>query len=171
MEERRRREEEADDYDDKNTDIATVASREPQGGIAKVFGTYRRHCHHQAQRPALLATCNDVMESYESAEALKRQAAAREPDADGFVTVSHAAGGPADVLWEEGQVGRTARPSKGRTRKRKKGAGSSERTDFYRFQTKAARRDAVQTLRQRFAEDLERIQKLKTERGGFQPFG
>jgi ribosomal RNA-processing protein 7 len=171
MEQRRQLAQEEDEEEDNDVQQSQADVLEPETrGIAKVFNSYRRHCQKRAQRQALLEDCDAVMEDYEAAEQLKRQAAASEPDADGFVTVTHDSQAAAASL-EQQSHGRTARPSKGRTRKRKKGAGSSERTDFYRFQTKAARRDAVHTLRQRFQEDLERIQKIKSETGGFKPFG
>lgn len=142
-------------------------------GIQRVYQDYlQQHRRHQ-NREALLAQCNAIMEEYEQRERERIQAMSSEPDADGFITVTHATQPAVDTTLDEGH-GRQQRSSvsRSRSRKRKKGSsGALPQDDFYRFQTKEKRKQDVQTLRERFQQDLERIQKIKEQGGGFQPFG
>ena len=151
-------------HDDQNNEDDEVS------GLQRVLQNYRQQQARHADREALLEQCNAVMEAYDEAEAAKRAAANAEPDEDGFITVTR------DTALVEASLSTSAAAStstrRARNRKRKKGPGAAELDDFYRFQTKARRRQDVQTLRQRFQEDLQRLERLKERRGGkMLPFG
>ena len=65
---------------------------EAMGGLQAVVHRYRQSRQHLLDRSALLEECNRVMEQWEQAEETRgqaREAAANEPDDDGFVTVSY----------------------------------------------------------------------------------
>ena len=152
------------DSDDDDNNVQNLS------GFQSIWHSYRRHEKRHQQREALLEECNAAMQAYEDAEQARLRAISTEPDDDGFVTVTHSTQ-PA-VASELEENGNSHRPhSKGRSRKRKKGPGAAELDDFYRFQTKAKRKEDVQDLRQRFQQDLQRIQKIKDSQGGFKPFG
>ena len=157
--------------DDKEDDEeASKSDEEPEeevSGLAKVLKTYRQNQTRHQQRHVLLEECNTVMQAYEEAEQARLAAISSEPDADGFVTVSHAT---QPAVGESLQPPGHAQPRTSRARKRKQG-GAAELSDFYRFQTKAKRKHDIHDLRQRFQDDLQRIRKIKDSAGGFQPFG
>lgn len=125
------------------------------------------------KRRFLMEACNAIMEQYEEAEeeaAARARAAAQMPDDDGFVTVvsskDPAVGADLeeDVIGGADAVGEGRRKGSKRKRKKKEARGSSELTDFYRFQTKETRRKGLQELRERFEADLAKVKKLKEEK-------
>ena len=187
---RRRRkqqqQESSHDINDEDNDDEMDIKRDNVSGFQKVYQTFRAQCRHNQDRTRLLDECNAVMEAYEEAEQARLRAISSEPDDDGFITVTHSTqpvignDDDDDNNLEEGRRNGAGRPkrhaAKGRSRKRKKGPGAHALDDFYRFQTKAKRKEDIQDLRQRFQEDLQRIQKLKESNnhnkgGAFQPFG
>lgn len=140
-------------------------------GILKVAERYRRSCR-AISRNALLEECNRVMQEYEDTEEENiraRQAALNEPDEDGFITIlpSSQAGNKSEL--ESGPSVQRRRKGQQRSRKKKDGAGKSELSDFYRFQTKDIRKRTLQDLRQRFEEDLARVKRMKEE-NQYRPF-
>ena len=125
------------------------------------------------KRRFLMEACNAIMEQYEEAEeeaAARARAAAQMPDDDGFVTVvsskAPAVGADLeeDVIGGGDGAGEGRRKGSKRKRKKKEARGSSELTDFYRFQTKETRRKGLQELRERFEADLAKVKKLKEEK-------
>lgn len=125
------------------------------------------------KRRFLMEACNAIMEQYEEAEeeaAARARAAAQMPDDDGFVTVvsskAPAVGADLeeDVIGGGDASGEGRRKGSKRKRKKKEARGSSELTDFYRFQTKETRRKGLQELRERFEADLAKVKKLKEEK-------
>ena len=128
--------------------------------VLKLAQRYRQSI---VPREQLLEECNQIMEDYEEAEErerLAREAAANEPDEDGFVTVRHTTT-PKHELEGEPTGGRK---KKQRRRNKKESIGASELSDFYRFQTKEKRKQSLQELRQRFEEDLAKVKKMKEEK-------
>ena len=121
------------------------------------LGMERYLAHEKLRYPDradLLRTVNDYMVVFsEVAEARDREDAARkrEPDEDGFVTVTH---GPKmndyDELKELLQ------------RQEKKDAGLE---DFYRFQTRERRKERQNELLRKFGEDKKRLEEMKRRRG------
>lgn len=74
-----------------------------------------------------------------------------------------------DALWRYGAAAHTASAAGGatagsRSRKHKHRGGSAYVTDFYRFQRQEAKIDRMADLRARFAEDRERLRKLREQR-------
>jgi len=157
-------------------------------GVAAVAERYRAGVRELADRKALLDECNAVMERFEDAEEADRrdrEAAANDgPDDDGFITVRYSSQVGSKRELEEGHVhddgggggGVTAgmppprrKGHKQRSRKKKKGIGATELSDFYKFQTKVNRKKTLQELRERFEEDLARVQRMKEERR-YKPF-
>lgn len=125
------------------------------------------------KRRFLMEACNAIMEQYEEAEeeaTARARAAAQMPDDDGFVTVvsskAPAVGADLedDVIGGGDAGGEGRRKGSKRKRKKKEARGSSELTDFYRFQTKESRRKGLQELRERFEADLAKVKKLKEEK-------
>ncbi|KAL9182873.1 hypothetical protein ACHAXT_004152 [Thalassiosira profunda] len=145
---------------------------EPLTGIHAVAAEARRKAGRHRSRQSLMDMCNRAMAAFEDEEAeaeRKAKRAAAQPDADGFVTVSHKSTpsfGAANDLEEERHHRRKAGK---RNRKRKGGSGADEHTDFYRFQRKETRKREVQDLKQRFEEDLAKVRKMKEERA-YRPF-
>ena len=150
--------------------------------------------HEDAFSMPLMEECNSVMQSWEEAEAsrrLAREQAAQQPDDDGFVTVSYGSSSALTMPGEEDdddddEEGNddeggddkdvtTDRPIKRRrrTRSRRKSSstnsgtkisGAQPLTDFYRFQTKDNRKRTLQELRQRFEQDLAKVQQMKEDK-------
>lgn len=141
-------------------------------GILAVAERYRSN-RRALSRSALLEECNAVMESFEDVEEADRharEAAGNEPDDDGFVTVSYssqAVGSKREL--ERGVASHNRRKATKRSRKKKKGIGSSELPDFYRFQMKESRKKSLHELRKRFEEDLAKVKKMKEEKQ-YRPF-
>lgn len=145
--------------------------------VSAVLALARRRREHAVPRAVLLERCNAAMERFEAAEdattTTKKTLSA--PDEDGFVTVSYGAataGSKRELEEEPSAFGaatlddaRRGRASK-RSRKKKEATG---RNDFYRFQTREAKRQGVEELRARFEEDLAAVQKMK-ERKAYRPF-
>jgi hypothetical protein len=150
-------------------DISAISTG--RSGIQYIYNNYLRQQRRHQNREAVLAQCNAIMEEYEQRERERVQAMSSEPDEDGFITVTHTTQPAVDTMLNEGNRQQRVSNSRGRSRKRKKGSGALPQDDFYRFQTKEKRKHDVQTLRERFQQDLERIQKIKGRGGGFQPFG
>ena len=127
-------------------------------------------------RDALLQECNAVMREFEDREEADRQAreaAADVPDDDGFVTVTYATQ-PAvgSELLEDtvrGQQQQRRKKGQKRARKKKKVSGSSELSNFYRFQTKEKRKRSLQDLRRKFEDDLEQVKRMKEDKQ-YRPF-
>jgi len=133
---------------------------------------------NRISREKLLAECNRVMQDYEDAEEAQRrerEAAANQPDGDGFVTVTSNSvgleGGKRELEKDQiaGADGKRRRNAQKRNRNKKESIGASELQDFYRFQRKETRKRTLQDLRQQFEEDLKRVQKMKEERQ-YKPF-
>ncbi|GKY96055.1 hypothetical protein MPSEU_000565700 [Mayamaea pseudoterrestris] len=145
-------------------------------GFVNVIDRYRHLCRGLA-RDNLLGECNLVMELFEDAEeqARKTRASATSTvDEDGFVSVSYSAQvGSKQELEQDVNAGtgglERRRKGQGRNRKKKQGAGATELSDFYRFQTKVNRKRTVQELRERFEEDLVKLKRMKDEKQ-FRPF-
>jgi ribosomal RNA-processing protein 7 len=154
----------------------------PRSGLMACVARYRASLRqYQNNREILEEECNRVMQQYEEAEVERQRqvtAASSQPDDDGFITVSYGTankgdlessnfpqdtGGNAAGGGRGGGRQRRGRQSEtsGRKRKKKK---VTELTDFYRFQTKESRKQHLHELRQKFEEDLAKVQKMKEEK-------
>ncbi|DBA05318.1 TPA: hypothetical protein N0F65_007480 [Lagenidium giganteum] len=108
---------------------------------------------YQENKPglaAVMATADEFMAKFdaeEESELRRREELKNQVDDDGFVTVVNTK--RKNVVPEED----LARPAK----KQK----SKELTDFYRFQVREKKRDQLKTLRERFEEDRQMVEKLK----------
>ena len=179
-----------DDHDSDSDSVEDTRRKQQKrrrldtSAVLRVADRYRQSCmalSTSTGRAKLMDECNRVMQDYEDAEErdrLAREAAANQPDDDGFVTVSYSSsqvGSKRDleeIAGTKGKgvlAGRGRKGHKQRNRKKKQASGASELADFYRFQTKVHRKKSLQELRQRFEEDLARVQKMKEERQ-YRPF-
>ena len=130
-------------------------------------------------RAQLLEECNRVVQAWEDqmeVEQRRLQVAAQEPDDDGFVTVTTTTTTTSAPTLETAPNARGGRrsntASRGGSRKKKKTmSGAQPLSDFYRFQTKETRKRSLQELRERFEQDLAKVQKRRQERQYAQPFG
>jgi ribosomal RNA-processing protein 7 len=135
------------------------------------------HRYKNLPRDILKTMCNQIMEKYEQAEeeALrKQQEAMKQPDEDGFITVSYSTNVGDAIQFEQNgnKLGSTGgRRKRERTRSSKKNAfkGSDELPDFYRFQLKENKKRSLEELKHRFQEDLKRVKQMKDEKM-FRPF-
>jgi len=159
--------EDEDDYDDNKKE-------EQSNGILALAQRYRSSVA-RLDREVLLEKCNEVMEDYEDSEEaqrLAREAAANQPDEDGFVTVVASSkgvdGGKQQLEKDQGAPGKRRRNQK-RNRKKKDSIGATELQDFYRFQRKETRKRTLQDLRLQFEEDLKKVKKMKDEQQ-YKPF-
>ena len=174
--ERLARENATDDDDSDGDDDDRMDEAAKPTGIIAVAQRYRKSLH-RISRDKLLAECNRVMQDYEDAEQaqqLAREAAANEPDEDGFVTVTSTSvgleGGKRDLEKDGGGPGgKRRRNANKRSRKKKEGIGATELEDFYRFQRKETRKRTLQDLRLQFEEDLKKVKKMKEDRQ-YKPF-
>lgn len=161
---------------DKDDIKLKTTKRLVHSAVFRVAERYRRSCRG-LDRDKLMDECNAVMQEYEDAEEQDRrtrEADANQPDEDGFVTVSYSSqvGSKRELeVDRRSTVATDQRQRRGhkRSRKKKDANGSSELTDFYRFQTKVNRKKSVQELRERFEQDLARVQRMKEERQ-YKPF-
>ena len=136
--------------------------------VMELAERYRRSI---PDRDEMLEKCNQIMEEFEETSEtlrLERERAANEPDEDGFVTVTYTGNNSNVALEEAQQSSGIKRSSSNSSRHRKKQKKKCEDlTDFYRFQNKQQKKDALQELRRQFQHDVEKVQKL---RENFQPF-
>jgi hypothetical protein len=160
------------DDDDMDDDFTENRTKKKLTGVLKVAERYRESCS-RLSRAALLEECNAVMENFEDAETqdrMEREAAANEPDDDGFVTVTYSSQVGSKRELEQTGGAEQARRGKGQKRRRKtKDSGATELEDFYRFQTKQHRKKSLQELRERFEEDLKKVKRMKEE-NQYRPF-
>ncbi|GAX19441.1 hypothetical protein FisN_19Hh012 [Fistulifera solaris] len=156
-----------DDEEEKESDQI----RRKSGNKSIVLELAKRYRQSIPDRNLLLEECNQVMEKFEeTSEALRmeRERAANEPDEDGFVTVTYTGNNNNVALESSQQNSGNKRPSSKSSRHRKKQKKKCEDlTDFYRFQNKQQKKDALQELRKQFQHDVEKVQKL---RENFHPF-
>ena len=145
-------------------------SSNPQSAVVRLAERYQASLY---SRDSLLEECNNVMEQFETAEEedrLAREAAANQPDDDGFVTVTYSSQVGSKRELEESNNGQGRKKGQKRSRSKKKGySGASELQDFYRFQTKEKRKKSLQELRRRFEDDLAKVKKMKEEKQ-YRPF-
>jgi len=150
-----------------------------------VLALARNHRDKILTRDTLKNICNNIMEKYEQAETealRKQQDAMKQPDKDGFITVSYSTNvGDAIQFEQNGKLGSTGggggsgagggRRKRERTRSAKKNVlkGSDELPDFYRFQLKENKKRSLEELKHRFQEDLKRVKQMKDEKM-FRPF-
>ena len=162
-----------DDQDDDTGDRKNKNKNKKRKVKTGIHALAERQRTLYVKRRFLMEACNAIMEQYEEAEeeaAARARAAAQMPDDDGFVTVvsskAPAVGADLeeDVIGGADVAGEGRRKGSKRKRKKKEARGSSELTDFYRFQTKETRRKGLQELRERFEADLAKVQKLKEEK-------
>lgn len=139
-----------------------------QSIILELAERYRRSI---PDRNEILEECNQIMERFEETSEtlrLERERAANEPDEDGFVTVTYTGSNSNVALEPVQEASAVKRASSKSSRHRKKQKKKCEDlTDFYRFQNKQQKKDALQELRRQFQHDVEKVQKL---RENFQPF-
>jgi ribosomal RNA-processing protein 7 len=121
--------------------------------------------HHTLTFPPrnqLQQNINTYLTRYAALEAVRTSQLARkrnEPDEDGFVTVTRGGRtGPARL--EEVQA--AAERLKERDEKR---VGKA----FYRFQTREERKKRERELRDKFEEDVKRVQEMRSRRGRIEP--
>lgn len=164
---------EQDHDDDDPTDHSTQRSSSKRSIVLELAENHRRSISNREQ---LLEQCNEIMEEFEdTTDALRveRERAANEPDADGFVTVTYNNSASNSTL--EAHQQQQQQPSAGSKRsnsnssrhRKKQKKKCEDLTDFYRFQNKQQKKDALQELRKQFQHDVEKVQKL---RANFQPF-
>ena len=171
-----------DGDDDRPQDVEPIMT-----GLKAVAARYRaggRRFMNSASnggsgRAQLLEECNRVVQAWEEqmeVEQRRLQVAAQEPDDDGFVTVTTTTTTTTAPTLETAPNARGGRrsstASRGGSRKKKKTMGGAQPlSDFYRFQTKETRKRSLQELRERFEQDLAKVQKRRQERQYAQPFG
>lgn len=166
--------EEMGEEDDEVDAIEFVKNNEEVGDIMALAQRYRSSIA-RLDRNDLLAKCNEVMEEYEDSEEAQREAreaAANQPDEDGFVTVTSKSVGVESgkqLLEKEPGASGKRRRSQKRNRKKKESVGATELQDFYRFQRKETRKRTLQDLRLQFEEDLKKVKKMKEEQQ-YKPF-
>lgn len=162
-----------DDQDDDQDDDTGDRKKKKRKVKTGIHALAERQRTLYVKRRFLMEACNAIMEQYEEAEeeaAARARAAAQMPDDDGFVTVVSSKAPAVGVDLEEDVIGggdgagEGRRKGSKRKRKKKEARGSSELTDFYRFQTKETRRKGLQELRERFEADLAKVKKLKEEK-------
>lgn len=147
-----------------------------------ILALARNHRDKILMRDTLKNICNNIMEKYEQAETealRKQQDAMKQPDEDGFITVSYSTNvGDAIQFEQNGKLGSTGgggagggRRKRERNRSAKKNVlkGSDELPDFYRFQLKENKKRSLVELKHRFQEDLKRVKQMKNEKM-FRPF-
>ncbi len=153
------------------------AKKGDKGGDADVDTAQvllRRFRARQPQVRALQAEEDAAMAAFEATEAeeeRQRKAAAEQPDADGFVTVTYGRKKRrqgADAGTGAG-AGGSKRRGGGRTKGRRKKKGY-ELQNFYAHQMREAKREQLARLRAKFEEDKARIERMKAARK-FKPFG
>ena len=152
-----------------------IDEKSAKKGILVVADRYRKSLA-SLSRENLLEQCNEVMQEYEEAEEaqrLAREAAANEPDEDGFITVTSKSvgveGGKNELEKDKGAAGKRRRSANKRNRKKKDSVGATELQDFYRFQRKETRKRTLQDLRKQFEEDLKKVKKMK-DNHEYKPF-
>jgi ribosomal RNA-processing protein 7 len=154
-----------DEMDDKEDTIEAKPQKEATGILA-LAQRYRASCQRCCDRQKLLDKCNEIMQDYEDAEEaqrLDREAAANQPDEDGFISVTSKSIG-LEESKEKLEKDKTGRRHQKRNRKKKESTGATELQDFYRFQRKETRKRTLQDLRKQFEEDLKKVKKMKEER-------
>ncbi len=114
---------------------------------------------------------NIWMEAFDRAEMeakRKRDAQAREPDEDGFITVNYKKkrGRQRPEEWTDAKMEQQQQNQQYHKRKKKK---DLILTNFYRHQIREAKRDQLAELRRKFEADKEKVQKMKFSRQ-FKPF-
>lgn len=142
-----------------------------------ILALAQRHRDKIIARDTLKKLCDQIMEKYEEAEAealRKQKEAMKQPDEDGFVTVSYSTNVGDAIQFEQNRKLGTAgsgRRKRERTRSTKKNIlkGSDELPDFYRFQLKESKKRSLEDLKTRFQEDLKRVKLMKEEKM-FRPF-
>ncbi len=131
-------------------------------GLAKAL---EMHISARKDPSELSHEANIWMEAFEKAEMeakRERDARAREPDEDGFITVNYKKRGRRQKS-EEGWIDAMEHQHR---RKKKK---DLTLTNFYRHQIREAKRDQLAELRRKFEADKEKVQKMKISRQ-FKPF-
>ncbi|KAG7397622.1 hypothetical protein PHYBOEH_000443 [Phytophthora boehmeriae] len=117
-------------------------------GLQAYAAKYRRN------RPGLAAVkaiADRFMASFDEEEAedlRRREELKNQVDDDGFQTVVNTK--KRGIVSQEDTIAKPAKKQKGK-----------ERNDFYRFQTREKKRDQLKTLRERFEEDRELVEKMK----------
>lgn len=164
-----------------NEDDETNADDREEKQLSGISAVIARYKARIPDRSKLAEQCDLIMSRFDESEEAERQAMlkSQEPDEDGFITVtkeSNIVGKKRQLNddWDSDDDGAEGVPSrkKGgkRFRKKKKGRGSSELNDFYRFQTRESKRKEVTDLRKRFEEDLQAVKRMK-EQKQFKPLG
>ncbi len=131
-------------------------------GLAKALEV---HISARKDPSELSHEANIWMEAFDKAEMeekKERDARAREPDEDGFITVNYKKRGRRQKS-EEGWMDAMEHQHR---RKKKKDLTLK---NFYRHQIREAKRDQVAELRRKFEADKEKVQKMKISRK-FKPF-
>ncbi len=142
-----------------DADDDAAGGRNP--GLAKAL---EMHISARIDPSELSHEANIWMEAFDRAEMeakRERDARAREPDEDGFITVNYKKRGR--QRSEEGWVDTIEQQHR---RKKKK---DLILTHFYRHQIREAKRDQLAELRRKFEADKEKVQKMKISRQ-FKPF-
>lgn len=156
---------------DEGEEEQTYHSTRKNGKQSIVLELAQRYRRSIRNREELLEECNQIMEEFEETTEtlrLQRERAANEPDEDGFVTVTYNNNNSNAAVEVQQQSSGSKRSSSKSSRHRKKQKKKCEDlTDFYRFQNKQQKKDALQELRRQFQHDVEKVQKL---RENFQPF-
>jgi len=150
---------------------------------------------HNPSKSMLLETCNSIMSKYDQEEEetiRKQKEASSQPDADGFVTITHGAVlGDRLHMEKDGTLGHsggsgysristTMQMAKAKAThqqpqsntslsKKRKIKGSEPLQDFYRFQMKERQIKSANDLKRRFEEDLKKVQEMK-EQNKFRAF-
>ena len=167
-------EDDFEDDDDNEMMDKKETSNEP--GLSSSLSRYHKARRFFPSRAALLEECNAAMEEWEDAqeEARRaREAAANQPDDDGFVTVTYntttATAGEEALDQDAAGSKRKSKRQRSRNKKRQKGNGASELQDFYRFQTKEQQKKTLHELRERFEEDLKKVKQMRQDKQ-YRPF-
>ncbi|KAI9366806.1 ribosomal RNA-processing protein 7-domain-containing protein [Zopfochytrium polystomum] len=130
-------------------------------GLAKWM---EEESHHRPPISQLQKSANVYIQKFDEMEQARRQeliAKRKEPDEDGFVTVTRSL--YRRRLAKDNQ-GKNAIPNRKYNKKK-----SLQVVDFYRFQMRESKRNQLAELRVKFEEDKKRIEALK-ERRKFRPF-
>jgi ribosomal RNA-processing protein 7 len=143
-------------------------------GIHAIVHQHHIKSYRHIPRSQLMEQCNSAMSAYEQTEAAasaRAKALASQPDDDGFITVTHSSTNAFSNELETTQheVGRSKGSKRNRKRKADNRHGGSEFHDFYKFQWKETKKREMNDLKKRFEEDLEKVKRMKEERG-FRPF-
>ncbi len=159
------KEEEEDEEAEEENDTKKAHAPGLHGWLANATAEARRAGRRGAAR-ALQAETDALVAAFEeqedSAKRKKEELAAR-MQADGFTLVTRKTAVGAEAA-EEGADG-----GGGAAKRKKKSRGALQQADFYRFQATDQKLDRLAELRAQFAEDKERVNKVKAART-FKPY-